>query len=130
MKITVVALLVVIFVSCRHGQQASEQATRDNFRTVYFAPGSAVVSDPDNVAEIKKWVLAQHSVVLIEGHSCLEDENTHKEDDLLHLLERRALAVKQELMRLGVPPDLMHTIAYGKGAEGGGCTARIVVPRK
>ena len=67
--------------------------------------GRAVVTA--NAAVMKKYATW---VITIEGHA---DERGTAEYNLA-LGERRALSVKTYLVSLGISPDRLHTISYGK----------------
>ena len=81
--------------------------------TVYFDFDSNVVkpgevSKVEKVAEVLKKDAANH--VEVEGHC--DERGT--EDYNKSLGERRALAVREALAKLGVAPERVHTITYGE----------------
>ena len=82
-------------------------------RPVFFAVDSADLDDAgravatENATLMKKYT---SWVVTIEGHC---DETGSAEYNLA-LGERRAVAVKTFLVSLGVPPDRVRTVSYGK----------------
>ena len=96
------------------GNRSLEDLNRDSpFRPAFFALDSAELDDIGRAAvaanaEIMKkypgWM------VTIEGHC---DERGTAEYNLA-LGERRAVAVKTYLVALGVAPDRMRTVSYGK----------------
>jgi peptidoglycan-associated lipoprotein len=96
------------------GTRSLEDLNRDSpFRPAFFSLDSADLDDPGRAivaanAEIMKkyptWV------VTIEGHC---DERGTAEYNLA-LGERRAVAVKTYLVALGVAPDRLRTVSYGK----------------
>ena len=82
-------------------------------KPVFFAVDSADLDDAgraiatENANLMKKYT---NWVVTIEGHC---DETGTAEYNLA-LGERRAVAVKTFLVSLGVPPDRVRTVSYGK----------------
>jgi peptidoglycan-associated lipoprotein len=63
------------------------------------------------VAEVAKYLKANPSTaVLIEGHC--DDRGTEEHNRWLG--ERRAQALRKELIRAGVDPDWVDTVSYGK----------------
>jgi peptidoglycan-associated lipoprotein len=82
-------------------------------KPVFFAVDSADLDDAgravatENANLMKKYT---SWVVTIEGHC---DETGTAEYNLA-LGERRAVAVKTFLVSLGVPPDRVRTVSYGK----------------
>jgi peptidoglycan-associated lipoprotein len=96
------------------GNRSLEDLNRDSpFRPALFALDSSELDDTGRAtvttnAEIMKkyptWV------VTVEGHC---DERGTAEYNLA-LGERRAVAVKTYLVALGVAPDRMRTVSYGK----------------
>jgi peptidoglycan-associated lipoprotein len=96
------------------GNRSLDDLNRDSpFKPAFFALDSAELDDPGRAivaanAEIMKkyptWV------VTVEGHC---DERGTAEYNLA-LGERRAVAVKTYLVALGVPPDRVRTVSYGK----------------
>ena len=96
------------------GNRSLEDLNRDSpFKPAFFALDSAELDDTGRAdvaanAEIMKkyrtWVIT------IEGHC---DERGTAEYNLA-LGERRAVAVKTYLVALGVAPDRMRTVSYGK----------------
>jgi len=81
--------------------------------TVYFDFDSSVVSSSEEgkVVDVADY-LKQHTsdMVLIEGHC--DERGT--EGYNLALGERRALALREALVGVGVSPDRVHTISYGE----------------
>jgi peptidoglycan-associated lipoprotein len=96
------------------GSRSLEDLNRDSpFRPAFFALDSGELDDTGRAtvsanAEIMKkyptWVIT------IEGHC---DERGTAEYNLA-LGERRAVAVKTYLVALGVSPDRLRTVSYGK----------------
>ena len=96
------------------GNRSLEDLNRDSpFRPAFFALDSSELDDRGRAtvtanAEIMKkyptWV------VTVEGHC---DERGTAEYNLA-LGERRAVAVKTYLVALGVAPDRLRTVSYGK----------------
>ncbi len=83
------------------------------FKPVFFAVDSADLDDAGRgVASANAEVMKKNSrwVITIEGHC---DERGTAEYNLA-LGERRAIAVKTFLVSLGIPPDRIRTISYGK----------------
>ena len=96
------------------GNQSLDEINRDSPLRPAFFPldsadldesGRAVVSS--NVEVLKKY---PQWVVTIEGHC---DERGTAEYNLA-LGERRAVAVKTYMVSLGIAPDRMRTVSYGK----------------
>jgi peptidoglycan-associated lipoprotein len=82
-------------------------------QTVYFKPGGSTVDAEAKrkVAEVAKYLKANPSTaVLIEGHC--DDRGTEEHNRWLG--ERRAQALRKELIRAGVDPDWVDTVSYGK----------------
>lgn len=96
------------------GNRSLEDLNRDSpFRPAFFALDSSELDDTGRAdvaanAEIMKKYPAW--VITIEGHC---DERGTAEYNLA-LGERRAVAVKTYLVALGVAPDRMRTVSYGK----------------
>ena len=96
------------------GNRSLEDLNRDSpFQPAYFGLDSAelddtgravVASNADIMKKYPAWV------VTIEGHC---DERGTAEYNLA-LGERRAVAVKTYLVALGVSPDRVRTVSYGK----------------
>jgi peptidoglycan-associated lipoprotein len=81
--------------------------------TVYFDFDSSVLKagEKPKVAAVADYMKAnQAKAVLVEGNC---DERGTEEYNR-SLGERRALAVREELIRLGIPPTDVDTISYGK----------------
>ena len=96
------------------GNRSLEDLNRDSpFKPAFFGLDSAELDDTGRAdvsanAEIMKKYPAW--VITIEGHC---DERGTAEYNLA-LGERRAVAVKTYLVALGVAPDRMRTVSYGK----------------
>jgi peptidoglycan-associated lipoprotein len=93
---------------------ASKNAAADNVpRVVYFDYDSYVVRDdarPAIEANAKR-LMANHAIhETVEGHT---DERGGTEYNLA-LGQKRAEAVVKSLQLLGVPPDQMEAVSYGK----------------
>lgn len=96
------------------GGRSLDDLNRDSpFKPVFFALDSADLDDPGravvsgNAALLKKYPAW---VITVEGHA---DERGTAEYNLA-LGERRAVAVKAYLVSLGVAPDRVRTVSYGK----------------
>jgi peptidoglycan-associated lipoprotein len=82
-------------------------------QTVHFDFDSTAVR-PDDLQKVQ--IVAQHLIqnpkhsLMIEGHC--DERGT--EDYNISLGERRALAVADELSRLGISPDRLRTTSYGE----------------
>jgi len=96
----------------------ANQLGRYNFRTdpaletVYFGFDSSALSS-DNLATISRnaQILRNRTgMVQIAGHC--DDRGTQEYN--LALGERRALSVREQLIRLGIAPERILTISYGK----------------
>jgi peptidoglycan-associated lipoprotein len=96
------------------GARSLDDLNRDSpFKPVFFALDSADLDDPGRaVVSGNATLLKKYStwVITVEGHA---DERGTAEYNLA-LGERRAFAVKAYLMTLGVPPDRVRTVSYGK----------------
>ena len=96
------------------GNRSLDDLNRDSpFQPVFFPLDTSDLDDQGratagaNAAVLKKYPTW---VVTIEGHC---DERGTAEYNLA-LGERRALAVKTYLVSLGIPPDRVRTVSYGK----------------
>lgn len=81
--------------------------------TVHFDYDQSVVkaSDKSKVAAVADYLKANSSsAVRIEGHC--DERGTDEYNRALG--ERRALAIREELARLGVDPSRVDTISYGR----------------
>jgi len=87
--------------------------TEPALRTVYFEFDSARLTEEakEILRRNAEWLRAHPNVeVQVQGHC---DERGTVEYNF-NLGQRRADAVKNFLVRLGVPPDRIHTISYGE----------------
>ena len=96
------------------GARSLDELNRDSpFKPVFFALDSSDLDDPGrmivngNAALLKRYTAW---VITVEGHA---DERGTAEYNLA-LGERRAVAVKAYLVSLGVAPDRVRTVSYGK----------------
>ena len=96
------------------GGRSLDDLNRDSpFKPVFFSLDSADLDDPGravvsgNAALLKKY---SAWVITVEGHA---DERGTPEYNLA-LGERRAVAVKTYLVSLGVAPDRVRIVSYGK----------------
>ena len=96
------------------GGRSLDELNRDSpFKPVFFELDSAELDDPGraivagNAALLKKY---SAWVITVEGHA---DERGTAEYNLA-LGERRAVAVKTYLISIGVAPDRVRTVSYGK----------------
>ncbi|CAA9491066.1 MAG: hypothetical protein AVDCRST_MAG44-209 [uncultured Sphingomonas sp.] len=106
-------------------------ALRADFRlragsdTVYFGGDSGLLSAPTRatLAAQAQWLM-RHSemVVQIEGHADPADTRDHA----LAVGARRAEAVRQFLILLGVPAGQLTTVSYGKERAAGAANSRAV----
>ena len=96
------------------GSKTLDDLNRNSpFKPVFFAVDSADLDEAGRqVASANAEILKKNArwVVTIEGHC---DERGTVEYNLA-LGERRAIAVKTFLVSLGIPPDRIRTISYGK----------------
>jgi peptidoglycan-associated lipoprotein len=96
------------------GNRSLDDLNRDSpFRPVFFGLDSAELDDTGrNVVVQNAGLLKKYPtwVVTVEGHC---DERGTAEYNLA-LGERRAVAVKTYLVSLGVAPDRIRTVSYGK----------------
>jgi peptidoglycan-associated lipoprotein len=90
-----------------------ENAVQFKADTIHFAYDSSVVraADKTKVAEIASYLKENaQAAVRVEGNC---DERGTEEYNR-SLGERRALAAREELVRLGIGPDRVDTISYGE----------------
>jgi peptidoglycan-associated lipoprotein len=96
------------------GSRSIDDLNRDSpLKPTFFVVDSAELDDAGRaVATANADVLKKYGswVVTIEGHA---DERGTAEYNLA-LGERRALAVKTYLVSLGIAPDRLRTVSYGK----------------
>jgi peptidoglycan-associated lipoprotein len=96
------------------GSKTLDDLNRNSpLKPVFFAVDSADLDEVGRqVASANAEILKKNTrwVVTIEGHC---DERGTAEYNLA-LGERRAIAVKTFLVSLGIPPDRIRTISYGK----------------
>jgi peptidoglycan-associated lipoprotein len=85
---------------------------RGQFEIVYFEYDSAKVkpSEVGKLSAVSAAIKGSGKKLVIEGHA---DERGTAEYNRA-LAERRALACREELVRLGVSADQISTISYGK----------------
>jgi peptidoglycan-associated lipoprotein len=96
------------------GGRSLDELNRDSpFKPVFFDLDSSELNDPGravvsgNAAVLKKYAAW---VITVEGHA---DERGTAEYNLA-LGERRATSVKTYLVSLGVAPDRVRIVSYGK----------------
>jgi peptidoglycan-associated lipoprotein len=96
------------------GNRSLDDLNRDSpFRPVFFALDASDLDDRGRaVAQANADLLKKYGtwVVTVEGHC---DERGTPEYNLA-LGERRAVAVKTYLVSLGIAPDRIRTVSYGK----------------
>ena len=96
------------------GSRTLDDLNRNSpFKPVFFSVDSADIDEAGReVASANAEILKKNPrwIITIEGHC---DERGTAEYNLA-LGERRALAVKTFLVSLGIPPDRIRTISYGK----------------
>jgi peptidoglycan-associated lipoprotein len=96
------------------GGRSLDELNRDSpFRPVFFSLDSAELdNDGRAIATTNAETMKKYSswVITIEGHC---DERGTAEYNLA-LGERRAVAVKTYLVSLGIAPDRLRTVSYGK----------------
>jgi peptidoglycan-associated lipoprotein len=96
------------------GNRTLDDLNRDSpFRPAFFALDSAELDDAGRaVVTANAELLRKYRtwIVTIEGHC---DERGTPEYNLA-LGERRAVAVKTYLVSLGIPPERLRTVSYGK----------------
>jgi peptidoglycan-associated lipoprotein len=96
------------------GNRSLEDLNRDSpFQPAYFALDSSELDDAGRVVvDANAAIMKRYPawVVTIEGHC---DERGTAEYNLA-LGERRAVAVKTYLVALGIAPDRLRTVSYGK----------------
>lgn len=91
----------------------AEDASQFAADTVYFDFDSAAIksSESDKISAVASYLASNPGkAVKVEGHC---DERGTEEYNR-SLGERRALAIREELVRLGVSADRVDTISYGK----------------
>ena len=127
-KLFAIALTLVMLTACKSSTSGSSMAgswldgdtsstTGDQtnaVNVVYFAFDSSAV-DMKAAAKLKEqaamWAASANKPVLVIQGYCDERGTV---DYNLALGERRAYAVKKDLVKLGVPADKIETISYGK----------------
>jgi peptidoglycan-associated lipoprotein len=96
------------------GNRSLEDLNRDSpFRPAFFGLDSAELDDAGRaIVAANADIMRKYStwVVTVEGHC---DERGTAEYNLA-LGERRAVAVKTYLVALGISPDRVRTVSYGK----------------
>jgi peptidoglycan-associated lipoprotein len=96
------------------GNRSLDDLNRDSpFQPVLFALDSSELDDAGRrVAQSNAELMKKYPtwIITVEGHS---DERGTAEYNLA-LGERRAVAVKTYLVSLGIPPDRIRTVSYGK----------------
>jgi peptidoglycan-associated lipoprotein len=96
------------------GNRSLDDLNRDSpFRPVFFPLDASDLDDTARaVAQSNADLMKKYAtwVVTVEGHC---DERGTAEYNLA-LGERRAVAVKTYLVSLGIPPDRVRTVSYGK----------------
>ncbi len=88
--------------------------TEERFQNIQFTLDSAELMGGTTQAQIteiaKAMRMAGTERFLIEGHTCDRGEDAHN----LGLSQQRALAVKVELIRQGVPGERLQVIGFGE----------------
>jgi outer membrane protein OmpA-like peptidoglycan-associated protein len=88
--------------------------TEERFQNIQFALDSDRLEGATTFAQLaeiaKAMDLAKTEKFLIEGHTCDLGDDTHN----LTLSQRRALAVKQQLVQAGVPAERLQVIGFGE----------------
>ncbi len=88
----------------------SENVQRDPVAPVYFAFDSAAVR-PSEMSKVEQLShIARQTLIIIAGHT----DATGSFEYNRALGERRAMAVRQELLKMGVPVGNIQTISYGE----------------
>lgn len=85
----------------------------EGLQTIYFDfDDDSIRSDMESVLRSNAELIQEHQGVMIqiEGHTC----EIGTQDYNLALGERRALSVRDHLMRLGVDGDRLTTVSYGQ----------------
>jgi len=126
-KLFVISLALVMLTACKSleevgmkgswldGDMSSTTGDQTNAVNVVYFPydSSALTSTSKDklVEQAKMWMAsANKPILVVQGHC--DERGTI--DYNLALGERRAYAVKKELIRLGVPAEKVETISYGK----------------
>jgi peptidoglycan-associated lipoprotein len=126
-KLFVISLALVMLTACKSleevgmkgswldGDMSSTTGDQTNaVNVVYFPYDSSAltsISKDKLVEQAKMWMAsANKPILVVQGHC--DERGTI--DYNLALGERRAYAVKKELIRLGVPAEKVETISYGK----------------
>lgn len=105
--------------------QRADFRLRSGSDTVYFGGDSGLLSAPTRatLAAQAQWLMRHPQVVVqIEGHGDPADTRDHA----LAVGARRAEAVRQYLMLLGVPAAQLTAVSYGKERATGAANARAV----
>ena len=115
-------LILALFTTAASGAEpqvfACPQAwprDRECFRqqAIHFSTGSSLLRQEakQQITEIANFLKAHPSAALaIEGHC----DDRGSEEHNRWLGDRRARAMAKELVRMGVPPDRIDTISFGK----------------
>ena len=93
----------------------SEKVQRDPVSPVYFAFDSAAIqaSEMPKIQSLSN--IARQTLIIIAGHTDTSGTFEYNRG----LGERRAMAVRQELLRMGVPSGNIQTISYGEDLPSG-----------
>jgi outer membrane protein OmpA-like peptidoglycan-associated protein len=86
-----------------------------NFKTVQFdLNGNAIREDQSNFLkeniEAAKTAVAEGKTVIVQGHACQLGSPSYN----IPLSEKRAEAIKKEMVKNGVPAEKIKTIGYGQ----------------
>ncbi len=93
----------------------SENVQRDPVSPVYFAFDSAAIqaSEMPKIQSLSN--IARQTLIIIAGHTDASGTFEYNRG----LGERRAMAVRQELLKLGTPTGNIQTISYGEDLPSG-----------
>ncbi len=92
--------------------QGSDSGTINGLNTVFFEYDKSVLS-PSEKSKLEgnaAWMKSNSSRLSIEGHCDQRGSNEYN----LSLGERRANAVKQMLIEMGVPANRLSTVSFGE----------------
>jgi len=109
-----ILLLLTRYITAQAGCVAwpeDRQCFKD--QTVYFQSGrwGLNAKAKGSAVEVAKYIKEHPSTaVAIEGHG----DNRGSEEHNRRLAEKRAVALRNELIRVGAAPDRVDTLSYGK----------------
>lgn len=90
----------------------NENVLKDEFPPVYFNFDSFSISgqEREKVHHVAEYLLANNANILLAGHT--DSQGTSEYNRILG--ERRAIAVRRALLRLGIPGSRIQTVSFGE----------------